>query len=131
MFLVHATSIGYDRAFIKECEEEVTNLSKGSLKTRCVETFDLEFIAKLYRESSLVVANRLHAVIFGILAQKPIIILDDGSQKLAPIAEQFGLPFSNTLKNMPVGNCSTKSFYDKDAFKTSQTMAQKAFGKTV
>jgi polysaccharide pyruvyl transferase WcaK-like protein len=130
-FLVHATKIGHDRAFIKECENEVTRLSKGVIKTRCVETFDLEFIAQLYRESSLVIANRLHAVIFGILARKPIIIPDDGSQKLAPIAEQFGLALFNSQQNEGISNHFAKAPDFEEPIKASQTMALKAFGKTV
>ncbi|KQO91410.1 polysaccharide pyruvyl transferase family protein [Methylobacterium sp. Leaf91] len=44
-----------------------------------------------YAGASLVVTNRLHATIFGLLARKPILIVDDGGTKTMAAARQFDI----------------------------------------
>ena len=44
-----------------------------------------------YAGASLVVTNRLHATIFGLLARKPLLILDDGGAKTMAAARHFDI----------------------------------------
>lgn len=42
-----------------------------------------------YGDAALVITNRLHSAIFSIIAQKPLLILDDGGAKTAAAARYF------------------------------------------
>ncbi len=58
---------------------------------RIVEGWSLPALLAEYRRASLVVTNRLHAIIFALLADSPILVIDDGTAKTRFIAERFGL----------------------------------------
>jgi polysaccharide pyruvyl transferase WcaK-like protein len=59
---------------------------------RIVMTFDLDRLLGEYRRASLVVSNRLHAIIFALLADCPILVMDDRTTKTQFVAALFGLP---------------------------------------
>jgi polysaccharide pyruvyl transferase WcaK-like protein len=59
---------------------------------RVLATFDLDVLLDEYRNASLVVTNRLHAIIFALLSGCAIVVLDDGNPKTRFIARQFALP---------------------------------------
>ncbi|MFD2401099.1 polysaccharide pyruvyl transferase family protein [Novosphingobium soli] len=54
--------------------------------------YDLGALCGLYGEAALVVTNRLHALVFALLADAPALAIEDGSAKLRALAERFGVP---------------------------------------
>lgn len=54
--------------------------------------YDLEALTALYRDAALVVTNRLHALIFAILADAPALSIEDGTAKVRVVADRFGIP---------------------------------------
>ena len=44
--------------------------------------YDLDALIALYREAALVLTNRLHALIFAILADAPALAIEDGTAKV-------------------------------------------------
>jgi hypothetical protein len=56
-----------------------------------IRTLDLDIVAEKYREARLVMTNRLHALVFGVIARKPLVVFDDGSEKLLAYTQRFGL----------------------------------------
>jgi polysaccharide pyruvyl transferase WcaK-like protein len=55
------------------------------------DSYDLDALFTLYGEAGLVVTNRLHASIFSILSNRPVLVIDDGTHKIAAIADRFGI----------------------------------------
>ncbi len=52
-----------------------------------------------YHAAALVVTNRLHAIIFALLAGRPVLIVDDGNSKTAAIAARFAIPSVSLIRN--------------------------------
>lgn len=62
---------------------------------RDVEIMDgyrLDALTDLYGKAALVVTNRLHALIFSLLADAPVIAIEDGTAKVRVIADGFDVP---------------------------------------
>ncbi|MFC0205261.1 polysaccharide pyruvyl transferase family protein [Novosphingobium soli] len=59
---------------------------------RIADGYDLGALCGLYGEAALVVTNRLHALVFALLADAPALAIEDGSAKLRALAERFGVP---------------------------------------
>lgn len=59
---------------------------------RCVAATTLDVTTSSYASASAVVTNRLHAMIFAILAGKPVFVIDDGNSKVAEFARRFEVP---------------------------------------
>ncbi len=45
-----------------------------------------------YRSARCVLTNRLHAAVFALLARRPVVIIDDGNDKLSSMARSFAIP---------------------------------------
>lgn len=58
----------------------------------CVAATTLEVATSCYASASAVLTNRLHAMIFAILAGKPVFVIDDGNSKVAEFARRFEVP---------------------------------------
>lgn len=56
------------------------------------DSYELNALFTLYGQAGLVVTNRLHASIFSILSDRPVLVIDDGTHKIAAIADRFGIP---------------------------------------
>ena len=50
------------------------------------------FYFDVYRNASIVITNRLHSAVFSLIADKHVIVLDDGNQKMLGLVEDFKLP---------------------------------------
>lgn len=53
---------------------------------------DLATVLGLYRDAALVITNRLHAGIFAVLFERPVLVLDDGNPKLRVLTDTLGVP---------------------------------------
>ncbi|GLK45852.1 MULTISPECIES: polysaccharide pyruvyl transferase family protein [Novosphingobium] len=56
------------------------------------DSFELETLTQLYRDAALVVTNRLHSLIFAILADAPALAIEDGTAKVRVVADDFAIP---------------------------------------
>lgn len=54
--------------------------------------YDLDALTALYAEAALVLTNRLHALIFAILADAPALAIEDGTAKVRVVADRFAIP---------------------------------------
>ena len=54
--------------------------------------YDLGALLGLYRDAALVITNRLHAGIFAVLFERPLLVLDDGNPKLGVLTDMLGVP---------------------------------------
>lgn len=59
---------------------------------QCVAATTLEVATSRYASASAVLTNRLHAMIFAILAGKPVFVINDGNSKVAEFARRFEVP---------------------------------------
>lgn len=55
------------------------------------DSYQLDMLFELYGKAGLVVTNRLHATIFSVLSDRPVLVIDDGTHKIAAIAQRFGI----------------------------------------
>ncbi|MCJ2188386.1 polysaccharide pyruvyl transferase family protein [Novosphingobium beihaiensis] len=58
---------------------------------------DLAHMQALYRDARLVITNRLHAGIFSLLHDTPLLVIDDGNPKLGILTREFGCPAVDDL----------------------------------
>lgn len=81
-----------------------------------------------YHAAALVVTNRLHAIIFALLAGRPVLIVDDGNSKTAAIATRFAIPSVSLVRNGDVSAAVDVALrYDRAArAETLATMARAA-----
>jgi polysaccharide pyruvyl transferase WcaK-like protein len=54
--------------------------------------YELDALTGLYRAAALVLTNRLHALIFAILAEAPVLAIEDGTAKVRAVADRFAVP---------------------------------------
>jgi hypothetical protein len=87
VFVCHDPRPGMDSA---AAESLIHDLAIAD--ARVLKTFDLDALLGEYRRASLVVTNRLHAIIFALLADCPILVMDDRTTKTQFTAALFGLP---------------------------------------
>lgn len=64
----------------------------GRLELSISAGYDLGELMRLYGRSQLVMTNRLHSMIFGLLAGSAIVLIEDGNPKLRDVADAFGVP---------------------------------------
>ncbi|WP_330702114.1 polysaccharide pyruvyl transferase family protein [Novosphingobium resinovorum] len=57
-----------------------------------VDGYDLATLIAIYREAALVMTNRLHALIFAVLADAPALAIEDGTAKVRVVADCFAVP---------------------------------------
>jgi len=73
---------------------------------RVVDGYSLPELLREYSAASLVITNRLHALIFSLLMSRPVVVLDDGSGKTRAICRQFATPCA------PIATEATASDFD-------------------
>lgn len=67
----------------------LARLRTQGLDIQCFRTSDLSQLLELYRHAAIVFTNRLHAGIFASLQERPVVVLDDGNDKLAVLHEKL------------------------------------------
>lgn len=87
VFVCHDPRPGMDVAAARSLIDGLA-LSDARLQA----SYDLDALLDEYRHASLVVTNRLHAIIFALLADCAILVVDDGTAKTRFIAARFDLP---------------------------------------
>jgi polysaccharide pyruvyl transferase WcaK-like protein len=65
---------------------------EAGLNVSALQSGVLEEYLCAYASCSVVLTNRLHAAIFGILAKRPVLLIDDGTSKLREAAARFHIP---------------------------------------
>ncbi|WP_285019481.1 polysaccharide pyruvyl transferase family protein [Novosphingobium sp. fls2-241-R2A-195] len=90
--------------------------------------YDLARLVELYREAALVVTNRLHALIFAILADAPALAVEDGTAKVRVVADHFAVPVVLQEDRTAVATCLEAALgFDRVLrARTRQDLAQKA-----
>ncbi|PNU04776.1 polysaccharide pyruvyl transferase family protein [Novosphingobium guangzhouense] len=59
---------------------------------RIVDSFELAVLTRLYRQAGLVLTNRLHSLIFAVIAGAPVLGIGDGTSKVRVVAGEFAIP---------------------------------------
>jgi len=65
-----------------------------------VASYRLSDYTRLYASAAAVITNRLHSIIFALLAGKAIVVLDDGTAKTLAAAKRFEIPVSSATHAM-------------------------------
>lgn len=68
--------------------------ARPGLNVSIVATYVLSEVTAVYASAALVLTNRLHSVIFSLIAGRPVLILDDGTAKLRAAAQTFSVPLT-------------------------------------
>lgn len=83
-------------------------MSKLSITDTAVQKdYHLDDLFRFYASARLVITNRLHAAIFSLLDDRAVLIIDDGTHKIAALAHQFGIP------SVPAGSELTQERADE------------------
>lgn len=92
--------------------------------------YELDALIALYREAALVLTNRLHALIFAILAEAPALAIEDGTAKVRVAADRFAIPVLPREEPASAAACVAAALaFDRDQRRRSrQEMARKAAG---
>lgn len=69
--------------------------------------YELSELTNLYREAGLVITNRLHALIFAILADAPAVAIEDGTSKVQAVAGAFAVPVLDRNDASAADRCVT------------------------
>jgi polysaccharide pyruvyl transferase WcaK-like protein len=89
--VAHDARAQMDPVIARPITEAVRRKAPG-VEVSTLFTYDLNSVLRLYRGASLIVTNRLHAIIFGLIAGKPLYVLDDGTAKTRAAAARFAIP---------------------------------------
>lgn len=134
--LRHILSAAGDGELVFACHDPRPGMDGAAARAlmmpgaRIVEGWSLPALLAEYRRASLVVTNRLHAIIFALLADSPILVIDDGTAKTRFIAERFGLP---VVANQAVGRVAgvvTRAFVQDPSLRRDEldALARVAMG---
>jgi polysaccharide pyruvyl transferase WcaK-like protein len=63
----------------------------SSRNPQVFDSFELGVLTDLYRDAELVVTNRLHSLIFAVLAEAPALAIEDGTSKVRVVADDFAI----------------------------------------
>lgn len=78
--------------------------------------YDLSDLISLYREAALVLTNRLHSLIFSILADAPALAIEDGTAKVRVVADRFAIPVLHRADAEAADSCVTEALgFDRSA----------------
>jgi polysaccharide pyruvyl transferase WcaK-like protein len=102
--LAHDARPGMDKEICERIKAALIAARPG-LHVSLTASHTLSDFTRLYASAALVLTNRLHAVIFSLIAGRPIVILDDGTPKLRAAAETFSIPLT------PVAACAAESIF--------------------
>ena len=97
--LAHDARPGMDAEVCDQIAAALT-AARPDLRITITASHTLADYTRLYASAALVLTNRLHAVIFSLIAGRPIVILDDGTPKLRAAAETFSIPLT------PIETCA-------------------------
>lgn len=91
-----------DAAIVIACHDPREHMDKAAASrlqarwprysTRVAAGYDLDALTALYADAALVVTNRLHSLVFAILAGAPVLAIEDGTAKVRAVADRFSVP---------------------------------------
>lgn len=90
LIVCHDPRPGMDQEIATAIAKAAGNAGLHDVKV--IASASLEDVAATYRDAAAVLTNRLHAMIFGLLASKPVLAIDDGNDKVRTFAQRFDVP---------------------------------------
>lgn len=99
-----------------------------SRQVEVFDDYDLDALTELYRDAALVVTNRLHSLIFAILAEAPALAIEDGTAKVRVVADSFAIPVLPRDETAPADGCvdAALAFDPELRARVRQDMARRA-----
>lgn len=91
--VAHDARPGMDPEICGQIAAALTAARPG-LNVSIVASYVLAEVTAVYASAALVLTNRLHSVIFSLIAGRPVLILDDGTAKLRAAAQTFSIPLT-------------------------------------
>ena len=91
VIVAHDARAGMDPLVCAQTQAAI-RAARPDLDVSIVASFRLDDVVRVYRSAAVVVTNRLHAMIFALIAGKPVLALDDGGAKTADAARRFDAP---------------------------------------
>jgi polysaccharide pyruvyl transferase WcaK-like protein len=95
-------------------------LAEKSIYVELLFPRSLNELINIYRESELVITNRLHAIIFSCLSECKFSIIEDGNVKITSLLRQMG------LKNEPM-NCREYYFVSSGVLNDIDEVSSRSF----
>lgn len=83
---------------------------------KVLESYELEPLVSAYKDAALVLTNRLHSLIFGLLSGAPVLPIEDGTSKVQVVAEEFALPVLSKNQETDIADYVDRAIqFDRDA----------------
>lgn len=77
---------------------------------------NLDEYLSVYRNAAIVITNRLHSVIFSLIANKRVVVIDDGNVKLLEVVKEFAIPLISQTKHDSIPFQTVSSYpYSQEA----------------
>jgi polysaccharide pyruvyl transferase WcaK-like protein len=89
-FVAHDPRSGLDLMTSQDCATMINK--KMGLPSKFIECRTLDDLLNQYEHSHIILTARLHGLILGALNKKPVISINDSSEKLRPFADLFSYP---------------------------------------
>ena len=104
--VAHDSAPRMDPVVCRTLDQEIRSRAP-SITVKHVASNALADYTNVYAGASLVITNRLHATIFGLLARKPLLIIDDGGAKTLAAARHFD------IASVKLGAASSQYLFDR------------------
>jgi polysaccharide pyruvyl transferase WcaK-like protein len=91
LFVAHDVRDVLDAAVVRECRALMA-AATSPCPSETLISAEPENVLTAYRDARLIVTNRLHSALLGVLAGKPVLVVEDAAGKLQALAREFGLP---------------------------------------
>lgn len=92
LFVAHDVRDVLDASVVRECRALMDAAPASPCPSDILISADPADALAAYRDARLVVTNRLHSALLGLLAGKPVLVVDDDAGKLQALVDEFGLP---------------------------------------
>jgi polysaccharide pyruvyl transferase WcaK-like protein len=92
LFVAHDVREDADKKLATDCCTYIREQhNSDAITASCLAPKDIGALVEAYAEAGVVVTNRLHAALLGVLAGKVVFSIEDGSRKLRKFSDEFAL----------------------------------------